>query len=180
MGRAIKELPLPDVYKLIEPGPVVLLTTAARGRANVMAMSWHMMVEFTPPLIACIVSSGDFSFRALRASRECVIAIPAVELAEKVVAVGNCSGETVDKFAAIGLTPRPAALVKAPLVEECFANLECRVVETRLVNRFNLFVLEVVKAWRDPAQKAPQTIHHRGFGTFVVDGEELKIASRMP
>ncbi|MCL8383162.1 MULTISPECIES: flavin reductase family protein [Xanthobacter] len=176
----MKELPLAEVYKLIEPGPVVLLTTAARGRANVMAMSWHMMVEFTPPLIACIVSSADFSFRALRATKECVIAIPAVALAEKVVAVGNCSGEEVDKFSTVGLTPVPAALVQAPLVAECFANLECRVVETRLVNRFNLFVLEVVKAWRDPAQKAPRTIHHRGYGTFSVDGEELKIASRMP
>lgn len=180
MGRAMKELPLAEVYKLIEPGPLVLLTTAARGRANVMAMSWHMMVEFTPPLIACIVSSADFSFRALRATKECVIAIPAVALAEKVVAVGNCSGEEVDKFSTVGLTPVPAALVQAPLVAECFANLECRVVETRLVNRFNLFVLEVVKAWRDPAQKAPRTIHHRGYGTFSVDGEELKIASRMP
>ncbi|GLI23195.1 flavin reductase (DIM6/NTAB) family NADH-FMN oxidoreductase RutF [Xanthobacter flavus] len=180
MGRAMKELPLAEVYKLIEPGPVVLLTTAARGRANVMAMSWHMMVEFTPPLIACIVSSADFSFRALRTTKECVIAIPAVALAEKVVAVGNCSGEEVDKFSTVGLTPVPGALVQAPLVAECFANLECRVVETRLVNRFNLFVLEVVKAWRDPAQKAPRTIHHRGYGTFSVDGEELKIASRMP
>lgn len=180
MGRAMKELPLAEVYKLIEPGPVVLLATAARGRANVMAMSWHMMVEFTPPLIACIVSSADFSFTALRATKECVIAIPAVALAEKVVAVGNCSGEEVDKFSTVGLTPVPAALVRAPLVAECFANLECRVVETRLVNRFNLFVLEVVKAWRDPAQKAPRTIHHRGYGTFSVDGEELKIASRMP
>ncbi|MFG1190668.1 flavin reductase family protein [Xanthobacter flavus] len=176
----MKELPLAEVYKLIEPGPVVLLTTAARGRANVMAMSWHMMVEFTPPLIACIVSSADFSFRALRTTKECVIAIPAVALAKKVVAVGNCSGEEMDKFSTVGLTPVPAALVQAPLVAECFANLECRVVETRLVNRFNLFVLEVVKAWRYPAQKAPRTIHHRGYGTFSVDGEELKIASRMP
>ncbi len=176
----MKDLPLSEVYTLIEPGPVVLLTTAQHGRANVMAMSWHMMVEFTPPLIACIVSSGDFSFTALRATKACVIALPAVELAEKVVAIGNCSGRDTDKFATHGLTPKPAAKVVAPLIAECFANLECKVVETRLVNRFNLFVLEVVKAWRDPAQKAPRTIHHRGYGTFAVDGDTLKIASRMP
>ncbi|MFG1349004.1 flavin reductase family protein [Xanthobacter autotrophicus] len=176
----MKDLPLAEVYRLIEPGPVVLLTTSHRGRANVMTMSWHMMVEFTPPLIACIVSQGDFSFTALRATKECVIAIPAVELAEKVVKVGNCSGRDVDKFTTIGLTPRPAALVAAPLVQECFANLECRVAETRLVNRFNLFVLEVVKAWRDPAQTAPRTIHHQGYGTFAVDGDTLTLPSRMP
>ncbi|MFG1420298.1 flavin reductase family protein [Roseixanthobacter liquoris] len=176
----MKDLPLSQVYQLIEPGPVVLLTTRHKGRANVMTMSWHMMVEFTPPLIACIVSSGDFSFTALRATKACVIAIPAVELASKVVAVGNCSGRETDKFATCGLTPLPAAQVPAPLVAECFANLECVVRDTRLVNAYNLFVLEVVKAWHDPKQKAPKTIHHHGYGTFQVDGETITLPSRMP
>ena len=77
--------PLPKVYQLIEPGPVVLLTTAHKGRANVMTMSWHMMVEFEPPLVACVVSSADYSFAALRATKECGIAIPPLESAPKVV-----------------------------------------------------------------------------------------------
>jgi flavin reductase (DIM6/NTAB) family NADH-FMN oxidoreductase RutF len=175
----MKELPLPKVYALIEPGPVVLLATAHKGRPNVMTMSWHMMVEFEPPLIACVVSGANHSFAALRATRECVIAIPPAGIAEKVVAVGNCSGRDVDKFAAIGLTPLPAERVKAPLVAECFANLECRIADTRLVGKYNLFVLEVVKAWTDPRQKAPKTIHHHGYGNFVVDGERIKLKSRM-
>jgi flavin reductase (DIM6/NTAB) family NADH-FMN oxidoreductase RutF len=104
----MKELPLSKVYQLLEPGPVVLLTTARKGRANVMTMSWHMMVEFEPPLVACVVSSADYSFAALRATRECVIAVPALELASKVVKVGNCSGREVDKFVMFGLTPVPA------------------------------------------------------------------------
>lgn len=176
----MKDLPLAKVYQLLEPGPAVLLTTARRGRPNAMTMSWHMMVDFTPPLVACIVSSGDHSFEALRATRECVIAIPPVELAPKVVAVGNCSGRDVNKFATIGLTALPAQEVKAPLVAECFANLECRVVETRLVNKLNLFVLEVVKAWREPGRKEPKTIHHRGYGTFAVDGDIIRLPSKMP
>ena len=93
----MKDLPLSKVYQLLEPGPVVLLTTARKGRANVMTMSWHMMVEFEPPLVACVVSNADYSFAALRATKECVIAIPAVELAPKVVEVGNCSGRDVDE-----------------------------------------------------------------------------------
>lgn len=173
-------LPLAEVYKLLEPGPVVLLTTARRGRANVMAMSWHMMVEFEPPLVACVVSDGDYSFAALRATRECVIAIPAVDLVEKVVKVGNASGRDLDKFKAFGLTPLPGEATKAPLVAECFANLECRVADTRLVNRFCLFVLEVKKAWIDPAQESPRTIHHRGWGRFTVDGETIELPSKMP
>ena len=176
----MKDLPLSEVYQLIEPGPVVLLATARAGRANVMTMSWHMMMEFTPPLIGCVVSNGDYSFNALRETKECVIAIPGVELAETVVGIGNCSGRDVDKFERFCLTAKPAQEVSAPLIAECFANLECKVVDTRLVNRYCFFVLEVVKAWRKPSRTSPKTIHHHGFGKFVVDGETLKIKSKMP
>ncbi len=176
---AMKNLPLSKVYRLIEPGPVVMLTTAARGRPNVMTMSWHMMVEFEPPLVACLVSGANHSFAALRATRECVIAIPARRLAAKVVKVGNSSGRDLDKFKAFGLTPVPGRRVRPPLIAECFANLECRVSDTRLVNRYNLFILEVLQAWIDPAQKNPKTIHHHGYGTFVVDGATIKLKSRM-
>ena len=175
----MEELALSKVYRLLEPGPVVLLTTAQKGRANVMTLSWHMMVDFEPPVVACVVSSADHSFAALRETGECVIAVPAVELAAKVVDVGNCSGRDRDKFATFGLTARPAELVAPPLVADCFANLECKVVDTTLVNQFNLFVLEVLKAWTDPAQKNPRTIHHHGYGTFVVDGETIKLKSQM-
>jgi flavin reductase (DIM6/NTAB) family NADH-FMN oxidoreductase RutF len=164
---------------LLEPGPVALLTTARKGRANVMTMSWHMMVEFEPPLVACVVSNADYSFAALRATKECVIAIPAVHLAQKIVGVGNCSGRDVAKFKKFALTPLPAECVKAPLIAECFANLECRVVDSRLVNKYNLFVLEVLKAWIDPGHRNPKTIHHHGYGKFVVDGAVIKLKSGM-
>jgi flavin reductase (DIM6/NTAB) family NADH-FMN oxidoreductase RutF len=175
-----KELTLSKVYQLLEPGPVVLLTTARKGRANVMAMSWHMMVEFEPPLVACLVSGANHRFGALRTTKECVIAIPALALASKVVAVGNCSGREVDKFEKFGLTPVPAERVAPPLIAECFANLECQVIDTGFVNKYNLFVLQVLKAWIDPAQKNPKTIHHRGYGRFAVDGKVITLKSRKP
>jgi len=175
----MRKLPLAKVYQLLEPGPVVLVTTARKGRANVMTMSWHMMVEFEPPLIACVLSNRNHSFAALDATGECVIAIPARRLAAKLVAVGNCSGRTVDKFKRIGLTPKPASRVAPPLIAECFANLECRVADRRMVNDYNLFILEVVHAWTDPRQKNPKTIHHRGNGVFAVDGAVIRLKSRM-
>ena len=173
----MRPLALSKVYQLLEPGPVVLLTTARKGRANVMTMSWHMMVEFEPPLVACVCSSANYSFEALHATGECVIAVPARKLAAKVVKVGNASGRDIDKFEAFGLTPLPAERVAAPLIKECFANLECKVVDRRLVNRYNLFVLEVLAAWIDPAQKNPKTIHHHGYGKFVVDGATIRLKS---
>ncbi len=175
----MKDLALSKVYQLLEPGPVVLLTTARKGRANVMTMSWHMMVEFEPPLIACVVSNAGYSFAALRATKECVIAVPAVKLAPKIVKIGNCSGRDVDKFATFGLTTLPAENVAPPLIAECFANLECKVADTSLVNRYCLFVLEVLKAWIDPAQKNPRTIHHHGYGKFAVDGRTITLKSKM-
>jgi len=173
------DFPLSEVYQLLEPGPVTLLTTAQHGRANVMTMSWQTMLDFEPPLVACVVSSGNYSFTALRATGECVIAIPSRKLAAKVVKVGNASGRDIDKFASIGLTPIPAREVAPPLVADCFANLECKVIDT--VDRYNLFILEVVKAWAtSPLRRRPRTIHHRGYGTFVVDGETIKLKSKMP
>jgi flavin reductase (DIM6/NTAB) family NADH-FMN oxidoreductase RutF len=174
-----RPLPLSKVYGLLEPGPVLLLTTSHKGVANVMTMSWHTMMEFEPPLVGCVVSENDFSFAALSSTRQCALNIPTVELAGQVVGCGNASGAQVDKFASFGLTQAPASLIAAPLINECFANLECRVVDTRLKNRYNFFVLEVVKAWTAPACKAPRTLHHRGYGVFMVAGETLKLASRM-
>jgi len=179
MAMAKKSLALSKVYGLLEPGPVVLLSTARKGKPNIMTMSWHTMLEFEPPLIGCVVSNRNYSFSLLKASKECVINIPSVELAKKVVKVGNCSGREVDKFAAFGLTPVAASQVQPPLIDECFANLECRVVDTRMVNAYNFFVLEVVKAWIDPARKDARTIHHRGWGAFMVAGETIMLPSRM-
>ncbi len=175
----MKRFPLSKVYQLLEPGPVVLLATARKGHPNAMTISWHMMVEFEPPLVACVVSEANFSFAALRSTGECVIAIPARKLAAKVVSVGNASGRDIDKFTAFGLTPLPAARVAPPLIAECFANLECRVHDRRMVAPYNLFILEVLEAWIDPAKKQPRTIHHQGYGTFVVDGPIIKLKSAM-
>jgi flavin reductase (DIM6/NTAB) family NADH-FMN oxidoreductase RutF len=158
---------------------VVLLTTSHKGAVNVMTMSWHTMLEFEPPLVGCVVSENDFSFAALIATRQCALNIPTVELAAQVVGCGNTSGAQVDKFTRFGLTQAPASLIAAPLISEFYANLECRVVDMRLKNRYNFFVLEVVKAWIAPSVKAPRTLHHRGYGLFMVAGETLKLTSRM-
>ncbi len=175
----MKAFPLGKVFHLLEPGPVVLLTTFHRGRPNIMTTSWHMMMEFEPPLIGCLVSGANYSFTALRKTRECVIAIPAVDLISKVVDIGNCSGDDVDKFAAFGLTPVAAERVKAPLVAECLANIECKVVDTSLVNKYNMFILEGVKAWSDPKRKERRTFHANGDGTFVVDGRTIDLKTKM-
>jgi flavin reductase (DIM6/NTAB) family NADH-FMN oxidoreductase RutF len=175
-----KTLPLSRVYGLLEPGPVVLVTTARRkGCPNIMTMSWHTMIEFEPPLVGCVISDQNYTFGLLKATGECVINIPTIELAKKVVGCGNTSGAKTDKFKRFHLTPRLGERVGAPLIDECYANLECRVIDTRMVAKYCFFVLEVLKAWVDPAVKSPQTMHHLGKGNFMVAGKKIKLPSRM-
>ncbi len=175
----MRDLPLSRVFRLIEPGPVVLVTTAGKGGPNIMTMSWHMMMEFVPPLIGCVIGPWDFSYKALRATRECVIAIPTVDLTSKVVEIGNCSGKEVDKFSVFGLTAKPGKLVQAPLIAECLANIECKVADTRMANKYGLVILEGVKAWIDSKRAERRTIHANGDGTFVVDGPIIDMKKKM-
>ena len=172
-----REFPLAQVYGLLEPGPVVLVTTARAGRANVMPMSWHTMMEFVPPLVGCVISNLNDTFETLQTTGECVINVPTAELAKKVVACGNASGRSVDKFKTFGLTPVAASVVKAPLIAECYASLEGKVVDRALVTQYNFFVLEVVKAWVATGRKRPRTIHHQGEGVFVIPGRSIKLPS---
>ncbi|MDO9514038.1 MAG: flavin reductase family protein [Elusimicrobiota bacterium] len=176
---AKKVFPLSKVYRLLESGPVVMVTTERFGHPNIMTMSWHMMIEFKPALVGFVVSDANYSFGLLKATRECGINIPTMKIAEKAVGCGNTSGAKIDKFKAFQLTPRKASQIAPPLIEECYANLECRVVDTKMVAKYGLFIVEVVKAWVDPAVKNPRTIHHRGGDSFMVAGDTVKLKSKM-
>jgi Conserved protein/domain typically associated with flavoprotein oxygenases, DIM6/NTAB family len=172
------EFPISKTFQLLEAGPVVLLSTANKGRINVMTMSWHMVMDFSP-LIGCIVGPWDYSFTALKETRECVIGVPTVDLAEKVVDIGNCSGRETDKFEAFKLTPLPAKHVGAPLIAQCFANIECKVVDTVLVDKYDLFILRGIQAWVDSSRSERRTFHAKGDGTFRADGEVLDLKEKM-
>lgn len=172
-----KSVSLSEVYRLLEPGPVVLVTTSLKGKPNVMTMSWHMMIEFEPPTLGCIISGQNYTFDILKKTKECVINIPTVELIEKVVGVGNVSGQEVDKFEKFHLLEEPASLVKAPLLGECYASLECKVIDMKMAKKYNMFILEVLKAWIRPTKEKPRMIHHCGKGVFVVDGDVITLPS---
>jgi len=178
MKSRFRSLPLARVYGLLETGPVVLVTTAGADRPDVMAQSWHTMMEFEPPLVGCVFGNG-YTFERLMRTKECVLAIPTARMVRRVVGCGNTSGREVDKFVRFGLTPLAASRVKAPLIAQCYANLECRLHDARLARRYGFVVLEVVKAWIDPAAKDPKTLHHRGGGRFMVAGRTVRLPSRM-
>jgi flavin reductase (DIM6/NTAB) family NADH-FMN oxidoreductase RutF len=177
----MRTIKLSKAFTLIEPGPVVLVTTHDGKRSNVMTISWTMVVDFTPRF-AITTGAWNHSYRALRKTRECVIAIPTVDMLDTVVGVGTCSGADTDKFAKFGLTALPAKRVKAPLIKECLANIECRVVE--IIRRHDIVVLEGIAAHEAPLRKEIRTLHAVGDGTFIADGRKLnrhrQMAGKLP
>ncbi|HEX4043356.1 MAG TPA: flavin reductase family protein [Xanthobacteraceae bacterium] len=175
MVRGKSDFPVAKVRRYLEPGPIVLVSSFWRGERNIMTMGWHTVMEFTPSLVGCVIASGNHSFELIRRSGECVINLPTTALTDTAVGIGNCSGADVDKFAKFGLTAAPARKVAAPLIAQCHANFECRLKDDALVERYNFFIFEVVKAHVAPRPKHPQTLHYTGDGVFMVSG---KIVSR--
>jgi len=167
---AMKRMQISKAFTLLESGPVVLVTTSDGEKNNIMTISWTMVVDFTP-LFAITTGPWNYSYAALRKSRECVIAIPTVDLIDQVVGVGTCSGADTDKFKKFGLTPVKGRHVGSPLIKECLANIECKVID--IVKKHNIVVLEGVAAYFDGSRKEKRTIHAIGDGTFVVDGRTL-------
>jgi flavin reductase (DIM6/NTAB) family NADH-FMN oxidoreductase RutF len=105
-----KDFPTHNVRRLLEPGPIVLVSSAHKDQTNIMTMGWHMVMEFSPALIGCLISGGNHSFELIRNSRQCVINIPTADLAETVVRIGNTSGRHIRQVFRV----RPDAETRRP------------------------------------------------------------------
>jgi flavin reductase (DIM6/NTAB) family NADH-FMN oxidoreductase RutF len=168
-----KDFPTSQIRRFLEPGPIVLVSSSWKGESNIMTMGWHTMMEFTPSLFGCIIVGSNHSFEMVRKSKECVINIPTVDLSNKVVGIGNCSGSEVDKFKKFSLTAVEGSKVKAPLIEECYANFECRIKDSRMISKYNFFIFEFLKAHVAVSPKYPTTLHYRGEGVFMISGKHV-------
>ena len=166
----MRQLKLSRAFTLMESGPVVLVTTHDGHKSNIMTISWTMVLDFTP-VFAITTGEWNHSFAALRKNRECVIAVPTVDLLDKVVGIGTCTGADTDKFSRFELTPVPARLVRPPLIKECLANIECKVID--IIEKHSIIVLQAVAAYVDTARKEKRTVHAVGDGTFIVDGRKI-------
>jgi flavin reductase (DIM6/NTAB) family NADH-FMN oxidoreductase RutF len=173
-----KDFPVGQIRRYLEPGPIVLVSSHWKGQDNIMTMGWHMVMAFEPSRIGCYIWNANHSYQMIRRSRECVINIPTADLVDQVIAIGNSSGNQIDKFAKFKLTPAPAEQVRAPLIAECYASFECKLVDTNLLRKYGLFVLEVVKAHVPTTPKYPQTLHYRGDGVFMVSGRNVSFRKK--
>jgi flavin reductase (DIM6/NTAB) family NADH-FMN oxidoreductase RutF len=175
--RKKAKIPLIEVRRHLEPGPIVLVSSAYKNESDIMVMGWHTMLEFKPALFGCYVWDQNHSERLIRKSGECVINIPTYDLLDQVVGVGNTHGDEVDKWEEFGLTKVEAAKVGAPLIGECYASFECKLHDDRMVKKYNFFIWEIVRAHVAPT-KNPKTLHYRGQGEFMVAGKSVSKRKR--
>lgn len=167
------DFPVSQVRRYLEPGPIVLVSSCWQEKTNIMTLGWHTVLEFSPSLVGLMISSGNHSFRMIREAGACVVNLPTTKLTDTVVRIGNTSGADMDKFAEFDLTPVEASMVEAPLIQECHASFECRLHDDTLVDRYNFFVFEVVKAHVAKTPRHPETLHYTGDGVFVVSGKVI-------
>lgn len=169
-----KNFPVSEVRRFLEPGPIILVSSSWQGKQDIMTMGWHMMMGDDPVLIGCYIWDQNYSHKLIKKSKECVINIPTVSMAETVVKIGNCSGDEIDKFDKFRLSSREGNFVRAPLIEECYANIECKLIDSGFIEKYNLFIFEAVKAHVAVTSNAinnPKTIHYRGHGKFMLSGK---------
>jgi flavin reductase (DIM6/NTAB) family NADH-FMN oxidoreductase RutF len=167
------DFPVSKIRKYLEPGPIVLVSSAWQGKNNIMTMGWHTVMEFSPSLIGCMITEANHSYKMIKQSGECVINIPTVDMIDKVIGIGNCSGVKTDKFKKFELTAEKAELVNVPVIQECYANFECRVKDKHFLSKYNFFILEVIAARVATWPEYPKTVHYRGEGVFMVSGKQV-------
>jgi flavin reductase (DIM6/NTAB) family NADH-FMN oxidoreductase RutF/predicted GIY-YIG superfamily endonuclease len=182
---------LPQAYRLLNHGPVTLVTSAHEGRQNVMAAAWTMPLDFDPPKVAVVIDANTFTRTLIEPSGEFALNIPCRAIAAQVLKAGSASGKDIDKFPHAGLECFPAEVIGAPLIDGCVAWLECRVLpRPDNEKRHDLFLAEVVAAQADErvfregrwqfADDDLRTLHYFGGGSFAVTGDTIEIMADTP
>jgi flavin reductase (DIM6/NTAB) family NADH-FMN oxidoreductase RutF len=134
--------------RLMHPYVTLLVTCCdAAGSANIITIAWAIPVSGRPPLMALSVAPPRHSFGLIQETGEFVVNVAPFELAEKALYCGRRSGRDVNKFDEAGLTAKPAQHVRPPIIAECIAHLECRVVQDIEAGDHHIFVGEVLAAY---------------------------------
>ncbi|MDO5640610.1 MAG: flavin reductase family protein [Neisseria sp.] len=164
--------PLNFVFTLIEPSPVVLISTRDQGKDNVFTLSWLMPLGFDDDgssNIAIMTGGWNHSAHALLKNKQCVVHIPTAGQMETVIAIGTVSGADTDKFTQFGLKSEEAHAINCPIIQGCAAYIECRVAD--YIEQHGIVVLQPVAAGADPLENQQPKFHAVGDGRFFTAGQ---------
>lgn len=162
-------------YRLLHPRQVVLVScTSKGGKSNIITLAWSMPASFDPPMVVISVAPRRYSHRIIEDTEEFVINVPTMEIVRESLFCGRISGARSDKFKEAPLTPLPARKVRPPIIKECVAHLECRMIQKVPTGDHTLFVGEVLVAYVNEGLfikhfdvKKVKPIYHLGGDEFV-------------
>lgn len=172
------ELDLSRATRLLQPGPIALVTARFKNKANVMVAAWVTNVSSDPPMVALAAHPARVTHDLIQKSGQFALNIPPRPLLTQVKKIGELSGAEVDKFVLTKLTLYEAKQVNAPLIVECVGHLECGVVDTTRAGNHTLFLAEIVAASADElafdgerwtlADESVQPLHHLGGSVYAL------------
>jgi flavin reductase (DIM6/NTAB) family NADH-FMN oxidoreductase RutF len=173
-----RPIPLDTAYRLLNPGPLVLVSSLFRKKSALTPIAWHMPVSDSPPLVALEIWEGHFIYKAILETKDFVMNIPSSAMAGTIRGLGSVSGAKVDKFARYGLSKEEAKKVKSPRLAGAIAVMECKLHRDKaLLEKYNIVLGDVVYAEAEeglftdrwlPEKGGPQMLHHLGSGIFSV------------
>ena len=172
---------LESAYRFLHPKHTILVSCIDNsGRANIITLAWSMPVSRRPPLVAVSIAPGRYSHKLIEETGEFVINVPTIEIVNETLYCGRVSGRSVDKFKKTGLTPAPAKIVKAPIIKECIAHLECRLYQKIPAGDHTIFIGRIVAAYANEGIfketfdiKKVKMIYHLGGDKFTTTSEEI-------
>ena len=178
-----RPIPLNIAYRLIGPGPIVLVSSLSGGRAGLTPIAWNMPVSDDPPIVALEIWNKHFIYKAILETGDFVVNIPSSDMAEAVRKLGSVSGAKVDKFKKFGLSEEPSKKVKSPRLKSAIGILECRLRrEKKILDKYNIVLGDVVHAeaekgiftdrWH-PEKGGPRVLHHLGGKIFYTPSRQI-------
>ncbi len=183
MGKSA--IDLKDAYRVLNPGCVVLISTGDGERDNLFAVTWNMPVRKDPPMMALMSSKRHHSWELISKTGEFGVNVMHADHASALLGCGSVSGRTEpDKFARFALNRTPAQLIRAPLVSESVASLECRICQVVDMGASALLIAQIIAGHGDPLHfvdgfwsfdNGLRLLHHLTGPDFAVSSDTVTV-----
>jgi flavin reductase (DIM6/NTAB) family NADH-FMN oxidoreductase RutF len=171
-----------DALRLLNGGPVALITTRFRNETNVMPAIWTVSLSRRPPLIGVAVNPSRHTHDMLRFAEEFALNFPGRDLLNHTHYFGAVSGANVGKLELAKLPTFKASKISAPLIENCLAHVECSLDDALRLGDHTLFVGRVLAVQAEPeafdetwllGDSDYRPLHYLGSDRYAVLGDRL-------
>jgi flavin reductase (DIM6/NTAB) family NADH-FMN oxidoreductase RutF len=112
------------------PSPLFVVTTyKSNGKPNATLQSWATFSSLDENMAVCVLASvnkNKHMYKSIKEKGDLVINIPSIEIYDKCTKTIQNNDFDDDEITKSGLTVEKAGMVNAPMIKECFLNLECK------------------------------------------------------